>query len=76
MLSNELLNVIKGKGFSVQGVVQQMHDKYDISITVSTFYKKVKDVEKFRGNEIQAVALILNLTLEQTGRIFFNELVA
>lgn len=73
MMSNKLINIIKGEGLSVQRVVNLMSTNYHINMDKSTFYKKMKDVEQFRGGEIKAIAAILGLSYNETGRVFFQE---
>ncbi|MCL0330563.1 hypothetical protein [Apilactobacillus xinyiensis] len=76
METSKLLNKIKGKGLSVRKVVEIMNDEYGIKMDISTFYKKLKDVEQFRAYEIRAISSILNLSFDEAGSIFFKELVS
>ena len=67
MDGNELLAEIKRKGKTVKGLCEALH------ISTSTFYKKLKGLSDFTRREIVEIKLYLNLTIEKTRLIFFNE---
>lgn len=72
-------DLLKGKlqiqGYSIPQTVSKLKEE-GVSITPSTFYKKLRGDSQFHADEIIGITKIANLTRQEMMDIFFNELVS
>lgn len=76
MDKNELLADLKRKGKNVDWLVGQMKERYDVSISESTFYKKLRGESIFNAGEIKAITKVMGYSNDRMNHIFFKELVS
>lgn len=72
-------DLLKGKlqikGYSIPAIVDKLNNE-GISITRTTFYKKLRGESQFTANEITAITKIAGFSKEEMYSIFFKELVS
>ena len=71
-----MVNVAKLKGKIVERDITQEELAKNIGITISTFYRKMKQNGNFSIKEVNLIVSSLNLTKDEAINIFFAETVA
>lgn len=75
MNRNKLESQLKLKGIKVKEFIKKLED-YGLTISKSTYYKRMKGEFEFDTKEIKAIVHVLGLSAEEMNDIFFEEIVS
>ena len=75
MNRDKLESQLKLKGIKVKEFIKKLED-YGLTISKSTYYKRMKGECEFDTKEIKAIVHVLGLSAEEMNDIFFEEIVS